>query len=88
MAGGLGSERQQRVVALLGLAAAEAAVGRRAHRITVEPFGHTAREGTGLGLQARQAAVELGDSRPFVEEGPPVFARPAIALVAKAACGF
>ena len=79
VAGGLGSERHQRVVRVLGPAAAEAAIGRRAHRIAVEPFGDAAREGAGFGLFARQPAVELGDARPFVEEGPPVFARPAVA---------
>ncbi len=29
--------------------------------------------------RARQPAIELGDRRPFVEEGPPVLARPAVA---------
>ncbi len=59
--------------------AAEAAAGRRAHRIAVQPFGDAAGEGAGLGLRARQPAIELGDARPLVEEGPPVLARPAVA---------
>ena len=79
MAGRFGAERQQRVMGVFGLAAAEAAPGRRAHRIAVQPFGDAAGEGASLGLVARQPAVELGNARPFVEEGPPVLARPAVA---------
>ena len=70
-------------MALLGLVAPEPAVGRRAHPVAVQPLGDAAREGPDLGLLARQPAVELGNGRSFVEEGPPVFARPAVALRVK-----
>ena len=83
VAGGLGSERQQPVVSALGPAAVKAAIGRRVLPIAVEPLGDAGSVGTGLGLQARQTAVELDDARPFVEERPPVFARPAVALRVK-----
>jgi hypothetical protein len=58
-------------------AAAEAAAGRRANRIAVEPFGHATGEGAGLGIGARQFAVELGDAGPLVEVRKPVLGRPA-----------
>ena len=74
MAGRFRAEGKQRVVTVFGLAAAKAATGRRAHRVAVEPFGGTAGEGAGLGLIPWQAAVKLGNARPFIEEGPPVLA--------------
>src|ERR1700722_17106401 len=78
VAGGLGSERQQRVVALLGRTTAKAAVRRRAHRVAVEPLGDAAREGARLGLIARETAFELADASSFVEEDLPVLGRPSV----------
>ena len=46
--------------------------------VAVQPFGDAAGEGAGLGLGARQPAIELGDARPLVEEGAPVLGRPAV----------
>ena len=37
-------------------------------RIAVQPFDHAASEGAGLGLGARQPAIELGDAGALVEE--------------------
>jgi hypothetical protein len=45
----LGAEGKQRVLPVFGFATAEAAAGRRARRIAVEPFGDTAGECAGLG---------------------------------------
>ena len=79
MAGLVRAERQQGVVRVVASTAAKAAAGWRAHRIAVEPFGDATGEGAGLGLIAWQAAVELGNARPLVEQGSPVLARPAVA---------
>ena len=78
MAGLFGAERQQLVVGAVACTATAAAAGRRPNRIAVEPLGHAAGEGAGLGGRARQPAIELGDAPPFVEQGPPVLARPTI----------
>jgi hypothetical protein len=72
VAGGLGSERQQWVVGVLRLTAAEAAAGRRARRIAVQPFGHATDEGASLRFCAWQPAIELGDARPPVIERQPI----------------
>ncbi len=70
-------------MAVFGFAATMAATGRRAHRVAVEPFGDATGKGAGLGLIAWQASVELGNARPFIEEGPPVFAQSAVAARAQ-----
>jgi hypothetical protein len=49
----------------------------------IQPFSDAARESAGLRLFAWQPAVEFGNARPFVEENPTVFARPAVALRVK-----
>jgi hypothetical protein len=71
VAGGFCSERKQRVVPIFRFAAAEAAAGRRAHRIAVQPFGHESGKGACLGLGALEPAIELRDSGPLVEEHLP-----------------
>jgi hypothetical protein len=81
MAGGFDPERQQRVVALLGLVAPQAAVGRRAHPVAVQPLGNAAREGAGFGLLARRPAVELGSSSKKARQSTPD--QPSRALVKK-----
>jgi hypothetical protein len=77
MVAAFGAERQQWVVSVFGVAAAEATSRMRAHRIAIEPLDHAAGEGARLGFGARQAPVELGDPRPLVEERQPVLTRPA-----------
>jgi hypothetical protein len=57
---------------------AETAPRRRAHGISVQPLLRAAGEGAGLGLAARQSAIELGDARPLVEEDIPILGRPAV----------
>ncbi|MGY4400767.1 hypothetical protein [Bradyrhizobium sp. USDA 3315] len=53
---------------------ADAAAGRGAHQIAVEPLG----EGAGLGPIAWQAAIELRNPGALVKKDLPVLGRPAI----------
>ena len=73
-----GAERQQGVMRVFISPARQAAAGRRLHRIAVEPFADAAIEGTHFSFLSWQAAVELVDTSPFVDEGQPVLARPAV----------
>jgi hypothetical protein len=57
--GVLGAERQQGIVRLLVLMAAETAARWRAHRIVVQPFGDEGREGATLDLIEGQPAIGL-----------------------------
>jgi len=63
---------------MIATAAGETAPRWRAHEVPVEPFGHAASEGTGLGSGARQAAIELGNAGPLGEKDLPVIGRPAV----------
>jgi hypothetical protein len=56
MGDALDAEREQHVIGILGPPAFQAAVRRRANRITVQPFGDAASEGPRLGLGTWQAA--------------------------------
>jgi hypothetical protein len=63
----------------MGMLAASAAgtVPRpRAHGNAVEPFNDAAGEGAGLGLLARQPAIELGHGYALVEKDLPILDRP------------
>jgi hypothetical protein len=68
--------RQQRIVRTLAAAAGETASGRRALEVTVQPFDDAAGKCAGFGFRAREAAVELGDRGPIIEEGLPVLFNP------------
>jgi hypothetical protein len=48
---------KQSVTRMIAPAAGEAARGRRAHEIAVQPFDDAAGEGAGLGFRARQSAI-------------------------------
>jgi len=72
MAGRLDAMGKQRVVRIMAVAAGEAASGRRAHEVAVQPFGNAAGEGTRFGFAPRQLGLRLGDARPLLEEGEPL----------------
>ena len=79
MAVRLDPEGEQPFMAMIAPATGETTLRRRAHGITVKPSGNAARESPGLGLGARQAALELGDRGTLTEEEEPVLGRPAVA---------
>src|SRR5262249_38170742 len=69
MASGFGAERQERIVSVCGVAAAQAATGRRALGIAIEPLDDTTGEGARLAFRTRQDSVEPDNvHRPLFEE--------------------
>ena len=78
VAGGFDAVGQQRIVGVFTIAASETAPGRRAFRVADLPFDDATGKGLGLGLRARQSAIELSDAGPLVKEDLPVLGRPAV----------
>ena len=74
----LGSEWEHYGAARFRVAAPCATSRRGWSRVLVQPLYNAASERLSLGLGARQSAVEFRNSRPFVEERPPVLGRPAV----------
>jgi hypothetical protein len=65
-------------MAMIATVAGETAPWWRAHDVAVQPFNNAASKGLGLGLRTWQAAIELGDAGPLVEEDLLVIGRPAV----------
>ena len=71
--------RQDSSITAFDLAAPRTTAWCRRGRISVQPLDNAACERLSLGFSAWQSAVEFHNSRPFVEERPPVLGRPAVA---------
>src|SRR5215210_6826344 len=79
MSGCLGPKWQQRIMPMIPTPASETVAWRRVHGVAVQPFGHAARERTGLGLCSGQPAIELGHAGALVKECAPVLGGPSVA---------